>query len=53
MWAGAVRDVLRVRVRSVRGGSGQNFSNTCRGGAGLKFAGAGRERTKNSTRAGY
>jgi len=39
----------RVRVGSVgvRGGSGQDFSNSCGCGAGLNFAGAGRERTKN------
>ena len=35
----------RVRVRSVRGGSGQDFSNSS--GAGLNFANAGRKQTKN------
>ena len=40
----------RVRVRSVRvrGGSGQNFSNSCGcRGVGVKFSSAGRERTQN------
>ena len=39
----------RVRVRSERvwGGCGQNFSNSCGCGAGLNFAGTGRERTQN------
>ena len=35
----------QVRVRSVRGGSGQDFSNSSR--AGLNFANAGRKQTKN------
>jgi len=35
----------RVRVRSVRGGSGQDLSNSS--GAGLNFANAGRKQTKN------
>jgi len=34
----------RVRVRSVRGGSGQDFSNSS--GTGLNFANAGRKQTK-------
>jgi len=34
-----------VRVRSVRGGSRQDFSNSS--GAGLNFANAGRKQTKN------
>ena len=39
----------RLHVTSVRvlGGSGRNFSNSCGCRAGLKFAGAGRVRTKN------
>jgi len=31
----------------VRGGSGKDFSNSCGCGAGLNYAGAGRERTEN------
>ena len=36
---------VRVRVRSVRGGSRQDFSNSS--GAGLNFANAGRKQTKH------
>ena len=38
---------VRIRSVRVRGGSGQDFSNSCGCGASLNFAGAGRERTKN------
>jgi len=31
----------------VRGGSGQDFSNSCGRGASLNFEGAGQKRTKN------
>ena len=33
--------------RSLRGGSGQDFSNSCRFGAVLNFAGAAWDRRKN------
>jgi len=49
-WSGW--SVGRERVSSVRGGCGQNFSNSGGCGAGLKIAGAGGSGHKISTRAG-
>jgi len=45
-WEGLRDGAVRVRSVRVRSGSGQDFSNSCGAGAGLNFAGAGRERTQ-------
>jgi len=45
--------VGRVRIRSVRGGSRQNFSNFCGCGAGLNFGGAGKKFQPAQDSSGY